>query len=166
MPLTVPLSKQHKREQFNCGNDSITRYLKEQASQDVKRKLALCFVTVDPFNNITGFYTLSNASISRDQLPEDVKRSLGYRDIPVTLLGRLARDISMKNTGHGEFLLMDAIHRIYHASFDATASFAIVTDPIDNSAESFYTRYGFVRLAGSKRMFIMMATTARLFDKK
>lgn len=162
--LFTPLAKHHKREHFDCGHPSLTRYLKEQALQDSKRNLALCFVTSDADHRVTGYYTLSNASIPRDQLPGTVQRKLGYRDIPVTLLGRLARDLTMRNTGHGETLLMDALYRSYHASKGSTGSVAVVTDPIDDAAVAFYTRYGFFRLEGSKRMCMMMGTIGGLFE--
>lgn len=161
--LVTPLSKHHKREHFDCGHPSLTRYLKEQASQDIKRNLALCFVTSDEGHRVTGYYTLSNASIPRDQLPDAAQRKLGYRDIPVTLLGRLARDLTMRNSGHGETLLIDALYRSYHAAKGSTGSVAVVTDPIDDSAAAFYTRYGFFRLEGSKRMCMMMETIGGLF---
>ena len=160
----TPLSRQHKREQFDCGNESLTRYLKEHASQDVKRNLALCFVTADDENRITGYYTLSNGSIPKDHLPTAISRKLGYKEIPVTLLGRLARDITKRRTGLGESLLMDALYRSFYASRASTGSVAIVTDPIDDDAVKFYTRYGFLQLQGSKRMFIMMETLEELLD--
>ena len=161
----TPLAKHHIRDFFDCGHASLTRYLKEQASQDVKRNLALCFVTSDAHHRVTGYYTLSNASIPKDQLPTTVQRKLGYHDIPVTLLGRLARDITMRNTGHGETLLMDALYRCYQASQVTSGSVAVVTDPIDDDARAFYARYGFIRLEGSKRMFMMMKTLETLFNK-
>lgn len=162
-PVTL-LAKHHIRDHFDCGNLSLTRYLKEQASQDIKRNLALCFVTSNSEHRVTGYYTLSNASIPRDQLPNTVQRKLGYHDIPVTLLGRLARDITTRNTGHAETLLMDALYRCYLASTSSSGSVAVVTDPIDEVAAAFYARYGFIRLEGSKRMFIMMKTIANLFE--
>jgi predicted GNAT family N-acyltransferase len=163
-PLVTLLAKHHIRDYFDCGHPSLTRYLKEQASQDIKRNLALCFVTSDADHQVTGYYTLSNASIPRDQLPIPVQHKLGYRDIPVTLLGRLARDMTMRNTGHGESLLMDALFRSYQAAQATSGSVAVVTDPMDEVAEAFYARYGFIRLEGSRRMFIMMKTIEALFE--
>ncbi len=162
--LITPLAKHHKREHFDCGHPSLTRYLKEQALQDIKRNLELCFVTSDADHRVTGYYTLSNASIPRDQLPDAVQRKLGYRDIPVTLLGRLARDLTMRKTGHGESLLMDALYRSYYAAKASSGSVAVVTDPIDDAAVAFYARYGFFRLEGSRRMCIMMGTIGGLFE--
>ncbi|MEO5906607.1 MAG: GNAT family N-acetyltransferase [Saprospiraceae bacterium] len=158
------LAKSHIRDHFDCGQVSLTRYLKEQASQDVKRHLSLCFVTTGAQLRVTGYYTLSNASVSRDQLPPQVQRKLGYKDIPVTLLGRLAVDITMQGKGHGESLLMDALYRSYQAAQRTSGSVALVTDPIDEAAAEFYKRYGFIRLEGSQRMCIMMETIGRVFE--
>jgi hypothetical protein len=58
------LHRGHDRERFDCGKDLLTNYLKYQASQDVKRKLAACFVLADSNSGrIKGYYTLSNSSI-------------------------------------------------------------------------------------------------------
>ena len=158
------LDRKHHREAFRCEQPALMNYLREQVSQDVKKKLALCFVTLDEGNNVTGFYTLSNASISRDIVPLDVQKKLGYKHIPVTLLGRLARDEQFAGQGLGEFLLMDALHRSVSASRGQSASFAVVTDPIDARAEKFYGKYGFRKLEGSQRMFIPMKTIEGLFE--
>jgi hypothetical protein len=40
---------------------------------------------------------------------------------------------------------------------------AIVVDPIDNDAISFYSKYGFISLPDSGRMFIAMNTVEQLF---
>lgn len=162
--LFTQVAKHHIPDHFDCGHPSLTRYLKEQASQDVRRHLALCFVSTDAAHRVTGYYTLSNASIPKEQLTPQVQRKLGYKDIPVTLLGRLAIDITLQGKGHGESLLMDALYRSYMAAQVTSGSVAVVTDPIDDAAAAFYARYGFIRLEGSKRMYIMMATISGLFE--
>src|SRR5664279_820497 len=108
---TTLLNSNHKKSLFDCEQPALTKYIKEQAGQDIKRKLALCFVKVDLENNVEGYYTLSNASIPRISVPEEIQKKLCYKDIPVTLLGRLARDKKFKNHGLGELLLMDALRR-------------------------------------------------------
>ena len=159
------LHQRHQRNDFHCEQPVLDIYLKEQVSQDIKKKLALCFVSIDDKNRVIGYYTLSNASISRDLIPPEVQKKLGYRDIPVTLIGRLARDVHYRGKGLGEFLLMDALRRSVWASIDQTASFAVVTDPIDAHAEDFYAKYGFKKLEDSRRMFIPMKTIEGLFLK-
>ena len=129
----------------------------------MKRNLAVCFVLVRPDLEIFGYYTLSNASIHKEQLPESVRKKYGYQNLPVTLLGRLAVDENEKGKGVGEFLLLDSLKRSWQASYE-TASLAVVTDPLDESAENFYKRYGFQKLEDSRRMFLMMKTIENLFQ--
>ncbi len=162
---TLPLDRKHKKSSFVCENASLTTYIKEQAGQDIKRKLALCFVKVDPQNNVEGYYTLSNSSIPRTSVPEEIQKKLGYKDIPVTLLGRLARDQKLQGLGLGELLLMDALRRSVEASQGQSASFGVVTDPIDDQAEKFYKKYGFQKLEGSQKMFLMMKSIEGVFVK-
>ena len=38
------LNKKHNRKEFDCGKELLNNYLKNQAGQDVKRKLSACFV--------------------------------------------------------------------------------------------------------------------------
>jgi len=157
-------SHKHKRALFSCEEQSLTDYLRKQASQDVTRKVALCFVHLDASGTIKGYYTLSAGSIDRALLPEELKRKMPYKNLPVTLLGRLARDLQFKGKGIGELLLADALKRAYQASSEI-ASFAVVTDPINDKAKMFYESFGFIPL-DSGRMFITMDTVkASLVDK-
>ena len=41
------LHSSHKKKKFNCGKELLDNYLQKQASQDVKRKLSVCFVFID-----------------------------------------------------------------------------------------------------------------------
>jgi ribosomal protein S18 acetylase RimI-like enzyme len=161
--LTAPLSKLHKKESFSCGLPSLDRYLKEQAGQDMKRKLAVSFVLSANNNIVKGYYTLSNGAIPKAVVPEEIQRRLGYREIPVTLLGRLAVDQQYHRQGLGELLLLDALKRSQEAAIKTSGSFAVITDPIDHQAEKFYTKYGFQRLEGSYRMFLSMKTIEGMF---
>jgi len=163
--LTSLLAASHEKADFSCGNDMLDNYLRKQAKQDMKRKLSACFVLSDDDRAIKGYYTLSSASIQRSLLPEAVIRKLppSYIDLPVTLLGRLAVAAQFKGQGIGKFLLIDALKRSYNTSVTNVASMAIVVDPIDNDAIGFYSKYGFVSLPGSCKMFIAMDTVEQLF---
>jgi len=139
---TELLSKVHYRKDFDCGNEILNNYLKKQVSQDVKKKLAVCFVYVELENEIQyvkGYYTLSNFGISRDLIPENLRNKFpkSYLTIPTTLIGRLARDVNCKQKRVGEFLLLDALYRTYQSSLKV-ASYAVVVDAIDENAISFY----------------------------
>lgn len=161
------LNKQHNKITFDCGNELLNNYLKMQAGQDVRRKLSACFVLSDKeTKNIIGYYTLSNNSIPLSSFSEDIQKKIpsAYASIPATLLGRLAIDKKSQNKGIGKILLIDALKRSYEAAKEI-GSFAVVVDPIDKQAADFYTKYGFIKLPDSGKMFIAMKTLKALFEK-
>ena len=160
------LNKKHNRKDFDCGKELLNNYLKNQAGQDVKRKLSACFVLVDNETNLLqGYYTLSNYSIPLKQFSEQIRKKLpkSYTSIPTTLLGRLAIDKKNQGKGIGKILLIDALKRCYDISTEI-GSFGIVVDPIDNEAKSFYEKYDFIEFPDSKKMFIATQTLKELFD--
>ncbi len=163
---TVLLEKSHDRSKFSCEEASLTVYIQKQASQDVKKRLAVCFVLLNQTKEVIGYYTLSNDNLGRDNIPENIQKKVprAYRNVPVTLLGRLARDISQKGTDVGEFLLLDALYRSYKISEESLGSMAIVVDPLGEHAVKFYEKYGFIQLPDSERMFIPMQVVKKLFE--
>lgn len=163
--LTTILERRHRREGFQCGQPDLDRYLLRQAGQDQRRRLTVCFVAADPEDRVWGYYTLSNAGIPAEELPEAFARRLpaGYRSLPFTLLGRLAVDRSRQGRGQGALLLADALHRAFRAAVQTQGSLAVVVDPIDGAAADWYARFGFQRLPDSGRLMLPMATLAELF---
>jgi predicted GNAT family N-acyltransferase len=162
--LTVPLDSKHKKSEFTCGNTYLDNYIQKQAKQDIKRKLSACFVMTNEENEIKGFYTLSNAGIPREVIPEEIKKKLprAYESLPVTLLGRLAISEKNKGQGLGKLLLIDALKRSLEVS-KVIGSMAVIVDPIDENAVKFYIRFGFISLPDSKKMFLPMKTIEQLF---
>lgn len=160
--LAGKLSTKHNRKGFNCGKVPLDNYIKTQVNQDIKRRLAACFVVVNEKDEVKGYYTLSNDAILMEDAPDDVKSKMpkGYGNLPVTLLGRLAVDEKSKGQGLGEQLLIDALKRSFDLS-DIIASHAIIVDPIDEIAANFYKKYGFITL-DSGRMFLPMKTVEEL----
>lgn len=159
------LRKDHNRKDFDCGNATLNIYLRNQAGQDVKRKLSACFVLPDSdTTHIKGYYTLSNNSIPLQSFSQEVRRKLpkSYTSIPTTLLGRLAIDKRSQGQGIGKILLIDALTRSYEISKEL-GSFGVVVDPIDISAKNFYRKYDFIELPDSGKMFIAMKTLKELF---
>jgi len=160
------LDKKHLRNDFDCGKELLNNYLKNQAGQDIKRKLSACFVlTKSAINIIQGYYTLSNNSIPLSSFPQHIQLKLpkSYTSIPTTLLGRLAVDKKYQGNGIGKILLIDALKRSYESSLEI-GSFAVVVDPIDEEAEKFYEKYDFIKLPDSQKMFIAIKTLKELFS--
>ncbi|OGQ78415.1 MAG: GNAT family N-acetyltransferase [Deltaproteobacteria bacterium RIFCSPLOWO2_12_FULL_60_19] len=159
-----PLARHHDRAAFSCGNDSLDHYLKEQAGQDMRRRVAAPFVLVSTHPNIIlGYYTLSSFGIDLGDLPLDVAKKLpAYPVVPVTLLGRLAVDQRYREQALGEFLLLNALHRAYAQSSQIAA--AAVVDAIDDPARRFYQHFDFLPFPDKpNRLFLPMKTIADLF---
>jgi ribosomal protein S18 acetylase RimI-like enzyme len=158
-----PLAEHHERHGFRCGAPELDSYLRERASQDVRRHVAAVFVMVpqgEP-HRVAGFYTLSSASVVLKDLPEDFVRKLArYPVVPAVLLGRLARD--SRFAGIGKLLLLDALKRAHEHS-QAVAAAMVVVDAKDDRAREFYARYGFRQLPGLRsRLFMPMKTIQTL----
>ena len=83
--------------------------------------------------------------------------------VSATLLGRLAVSTDFRGQRIGETLLMDALHRSLELSRQV-ASAGVIVDAKDDSAVSFYKKYGFLELPTVKRrLFLPMGTIERLF---
>lgn len=101
------LVKQHEHKDFSCGVFALDRYLKEQATQDMNRRAAMCYVARDAeTGKIAGFYTISAGDIALKDMPEDIVRRLPrYPVVPVARVGRLAIDIAFQGHRLGAALL-------------------------------------------------------------
>ncbi|MGN6032509.1 MAG: GNAT family N-acetyltransferase [Thermomicrobiales bacterium] len=158
------LRSTHDRTTFSCGIEALDRYLKQQASQDVSRRAAACFVAVeadDANGSVIGFYTLSASAIPLPDLPEAlVKKLPRYPTVPVALIGRLAIDQRAQGRELGAALLGDAARRVVQADIMA---YALVVDAKDANAEAFYAHHGFLPLpsASGSRLFLPLASIAR-----
>ncbi|MFM8346681.1 MAG: GNAT family N-acetyltransferase [Bacteroidota bacterium] len=162
--LTTILDASHTREGFTCGIHALDQYLHKQARQDMAGKMTVCFIHSDNKKDIKAFYTLSNGSIPRELLPAQLLKKLPkYKSLPVTLLGRLAVGSGYQGQNLGQMMLLDALKRSLDAS-DAIGSVAVVVDPINETAVRFYTKFHFINLMESHKMFLSMKTISRLFE--
>ncbi len=163
--IIAVLDKTHNRSAFACEEPALTHYLQKQVSQDMKKKLAVCFVATDDKSNVMGYYTLSSESLGREQIPAKYINKLPANyQAPVILLGRLARHIHAKGTGLGEHLLIDALFRSYTLSENSIGAMAVVVDPINEHAVRFYHKYGFIQLPDSGKMFLPMHTIKQVMS--
>jgi GNAT superfamily N-acetyltransferase len=181
-----PLTGDHDRSRFLSGSDGLDRYFRELASQDIKRRIATCFVAVcvtteaqrvrrappagsgtvsrrTPFcasssEDVAGYYTLAATNVALNALaPEIPKKLPRYPVVPAVLLGRLAVTRHYQGHGLGGILLADALKRTARAELGV---FAMVVDAKDQPAQRFYERYGFTLLPGDVRRLCLPITVA------
>lgn len=161
-----PLSGNHDRSRFSSGSAPLDRYFREQASQDIKRRIASCFVAVSAeTKEVAGFYTLTAASIALDALAAETIRKLPrYPVVPAALLGRLAVAGNYQGKGLGGVLLSDAVLRVARAELGV---FAMLVDAKDAAAQRFYEHYGFTLLPGEEhRLCLPIALALRQFEAR
>lgn len=156
----------HRREAFRCESPALTEFLHKRARKEMDARSSACFVLVplEDSGRIAGFYTLSAAEVCAADLPEQLaKRLPRYRQMPATLLGRLARDETFRGKGLGDRLMEDALARALAGSAEV-GSIGVITNPKNENAATFYREFGFQPLTGG-RLFLSMAEIARLLQR-
>ncbi len=145
----APLDATHDRTAFRSDSEPLNRYLKEQASQDIRRRVAACFVALADGQRIAAFYTLASASVLLADLPVSTGKKLPrYPSIPAVRMGRLAVDQAFQGQGL--------------AARSEIAAFALVVDAKDEAAAAFYLHHGFMTLPDSPlTLFLPLATVRR-----
>lgn len=161
-----PLGPSHDRAAFSCGEQALDNYIRQQASQDVRRGVARVFVAVETAaagspTLVAGYYTLSAASFAKADLPQSLAKRLPHYPVPAAILGRLAVDRNHQGQKLGKLLLFDAFNQVVQAN-RRVAILALIVDAKNQSVATWYEKYGFERFPTSPlRLFIPVATLAR-----
>lgn len=155
------LTKDHDRNAFDCGDESLNVYLKRYARQNHESGGAKCFVATprETPTRILGFYTLSPASIEFARVPAVVTKGLGRYAVPVYRLGRLAIDKSVQGRGLGGSLLLRAAERCMTVAAEA-GGVAMLIDAKNEAAAKWYESYDAVRLLDAPLSLVLPFATA------
>lgn len=121
---------------------ALDGHLRTQAGQDAKRRVAACFVAIDPAAGaIAGFYTLSACHLRLDDIAPDLRRRLPrYAVVPAVRLGRLAIDLRHQGNKLGRALMANAVARALRSDI---AAHLLVVEAKDDAAAGFYLHHGF-----------------------
>lgn len=132
------------RKTFQSGSGPLDAYFRDHLSQDLKSKVAACFVATAPDGQVIGIYTLCASGVPVIALPAEIGQRLPrYPFVPVARMGRLAVDHRSQGHGFGGILVADAASR---AANSDVASYALVVDAKDATAKAFYEHLGFLAL--------------------
>lgn len=158
--LVAPLDAAHERTAFQSDSEPLNRYLREQVTQDIRRRMAACFVASADGLRIAGYYTLASASLLLTDLPVSTGKKLPrYPTVPAVRMGRLAVDQAFQCQGLGGALLADALERAIRSEI---AAFALLVDAKDETAATFYRHHGFIAFPDSPlTLFLPLATVQR-----
>ena len=61
---------------FSCEHERLNTYLKEQANQEIKKRVTAVYVLTPDGRTIAGYYTLSQYSIDAGELPSKTIQKL------------------------------------------------------------------------------------------
>lgn len=161
------LAAHHDRDAFSCGVDSLDRYLRSQAGQDVRRRANGVFILVaaDAVETVLGYYTLCATSLRQGDVPVAARKHVPrYPLVSATLIGRLAVSLTRQGEGLGSLLLADAVQRAY-ASAETVGSSMLVVDALNERAAAFYESFGFQPLPESLRLVLPMRPIEELLAR-
>ena len=170
---TRPIGRDDPTSGFRSGTRSLDDYFQRHAvandQGDVGRAYVLDASTEDiaaGLPTVLGFYTLSMASITSQNVASVLVKRLPRYPMPVALIGRLAVDERARGRRLGETLLLDALARVVEAS-RLIACLGVIVDAKDDAASGFYAKYDFVTVDDSawpRRMFLPMHVARAAFE--
>ena len=163
MTLAAPcaLGAGHACQGFDCDRPALNDWLLRHALQAQGSGSARSFVVCDAAR-VIAYHSLTVGQIDTLDAPERVRRGMGQYPIPVMILARLAVDKAWHGQGLGAALLQDAIRRTISVSAQAGIR-ALLTHPLDDTAEQLYRRFGFEPTPVRDRQLILLLKDARRF---
>jgi ribosomal protein S18 acetylase RimI-like enzyme len=134
------ISKSHLTDEFDCGSDAQTTWLRRYALQaDLADSTKVQVVTRTGERRVVGYYALSAGSVEPAQAAERVRKGLARYPVPVVVLTRLGVDREEQGMGLGSALLRDALLRAEAASH-AIGARALLIHCESPEAKAFYER--------------------------
>jgi predicted N-acetyltransferase YhbS len=134
------ISKSHLTDEFDCGSEAQTSWLRRHALQaDLTDSTKVRVVTPRGEQRVVGYYALSAGSVELADAPERVRKGMPRYPVPVIILTRLGVDRSEQGKGLGRALVKDAILRAEAASHSIGAR-ALLIHCETVEARDFYRR--------------------------
>ena len=148
------LDPDHDLSAFGCGHEELDRWLRDNALRAQRQSSARVWVLTEPGKpRVLGYVAIAPTVVERDDLPG--RLAGGLSRVPAYLIGKLAVDRSIHGRGMGRQLLRKALENILAAAA-ASGGRVVVVDAIDATASAFYVRHGFVPVAGSHRLALLI----------
>lgn len=136
------LQRGHAVESFDCGRETLNRFLIRHALQNERAGSSRTYVALADAE-IAGYYTLVVGQVEHAAAPERLKKGLARHPVPIMLLARLAIATGWQGKGLGSGLLKDAMLRtLQAANIAGIRAFAVHAK--DDEARAFYERFDFV----------------------
>jgi len=163
-----PIAKAHRRQEFDCGDPEMDRFLHRYARQSHEQHAAKTFCAIDDADpgRILGFYTITPTAVVHEDVPTPLTRGLARHEVAGFKLARIATDRSVAGQGLGGQLLAAAALRCLRAATEV-GGVLLVIDAKGERAARWYERYGAVPLLNQPLTLVMpLASFAGEFRKR
>lgn len=154
------LTVSHKVSAFDCGVDSLNNWLIYHALQADSAGSARTFVVSQSSRVVVGYFSLTAGQIDILEAPVRVAKGMGRFPIPVILLARLAVDKEWQGKGLGSAMLREAVIKTLSLAEEVGIR-AMLVHPLNEDAERFYKRYGFVPSPAREKQLLLLLKDAR-----
>ena len=141
-PSIEKLHRKHNVEAFDCGQESLNRYLHRFALNSQRADGAQTYVGLSS-ENIIGYYTLAVGHVIYAEAPERLAKGLSRHPVPIMLLARIAVDSHWQSKGVGSGLLRNAMQRTLQAA-EIAGIRALIVHAKDDTAKAFYEHFDFI----------------------
>jgi len=131
-----PIGSQHNVQDFDCGSDELTDWLRRFALTNHRSDSARVYV-VHRDQRVVGYYALATGAADRSEVSPRVAQGLANHPVPVIILARLAVDASEQGRNLGSLLLWDALARVSQAS-ELVGVRALLIHAKDDEARAWY----------------------------
>jgi GNAT superfamily N-acetyltransferase len=155
------LSAGHDTSDFDCGEETLNNFLKNNAWQNQLSQAVFTYV-ISEENRIIAYYSLSVESIIHEQALVPIsagqaKKDISIKkDIPILCISRLAVNKKNQDQQIGKNILKDALSRAFTIAQELGVR-CIVGDIINERAAKFYQHYHFEQWTNdSFRLYLLM----------
>ncbi|ECF6028023.1 Acetyltransferase [Salmonella enterica subsp. salamae serovar Greenside] len=161
--LTIEIladNAEYNWRQFDCGEASLNLFLTQHLQRQHNNKILRGYIlrTTTSERRVLGYYTLSGSCFERASLPSRTQQKrIPYQNIPSVTLGRLAVDLSLQGKGWGAILVTHAMKVVWSASL-AVGIHGIFVEALNEKAQAFYQRLGFISLSGENEHALFYPT--------
>jgi GNAT superfamily N-acetyltransferase len=175
-----PLGKNHDPDTFSCGKPTVDNYLRGVAKWAISTRQAATYVAVRPEdpNRIVGYVTLVGKEVLANELAEKfpanefmpegtelpassiakkqkIKKVIQGHTYPCILLAQLGVQKELRKKGIGGHLMITALQKSVEGAH-LHGAIALITDPLDEEADSFYRTFGFEPMPSGKQLALPM----------
>jgi GNAT superfamily N-acetyltransferase len=153
------LTEEHLLDQFDCGMDSLNRWLTHSALRANRQDTARVYVwTQYGDNRVVAYFAINPTQVNRE---DGISKSAAVLDrVPAFMISKLAVDRSIQGQGNGKDLAIDAIQRIVGVA-QLGGGRLIVVDATDEKAYTFWQRIDFIPVKNNPHRLYMKVETAR-----